>query len=69
MRRLVLVLAAIVLAPVLTSGQWLKYPTEGLPRKADGTPNLDVPTPRPSLPISPRSNAPTGTQANRFHVG
>src|SRR6187402_1569983 len=46
MRRLVLMLAAIVLTPALTFGQWLKYPTEGLPRKADGTPNLSAPAPR-----------------------
>jgi hypothetical protein len=27
-------------------GQWIKYPTEGVPRNADGTPNLKVPAPR-----------------------
>ena len=48
----------------LTSGQWLKYPTDGLPRNADGTLNRNAPTPR--LPdgqarISPAS----GTPANR----
>ena len=26
--------------------QWLRYPTEGIPRKADGTPNLTAPAPR-----------------------
>src|SRR5688572_4730018 len=46
MRGLVLILVAIVLAPALTAGQWLKYPTDGIPRKADGTPNLAAPAPR-----------------------
>ena len=27
-------------------GQWLKYPTEGVPRNPDGTPNLKAPAPR-----------------------
>src|SRR5262245_63411302 len=26
--------------------QWLRYPTEGIPRTADGKPNLTAPTPR-----------------------
>ena len=26
--------------------QWIKYPTEGVPRNADGTPNLSAPAPR-----------------------
>jgi hypothetical protein len=26
--------------------QWLRYPTDGIPRKADGTPNLTAPAPR-----------------------
>src|SRR5688500_20405963 len=46
MRGLVAVLIAIVLAPALTFGQWLKYPTEGLPRTADGKVNANAPTPR-----------------------
>src|SRR5262245_31444271 len=28
------------------SAQWLKYPTGGTPRNADGTPNLEAPAPR-----------------------
>src|SRR5512138_3156191 len=40
----VLVLAVGI--PVPGYGQWLKYPTEGVPRKADGTPNLAAPAPR-----------------------
>ena len=41
------ILAAILLImPALVSAQWLNYPTPGVPKKADGTPNLDAPTPR-----------------------
>src|SRR5215467_13360157 len=42
----------IALALVLTGAaspgvaQWLRYPTEGIPRKADGKPNLTAPAPR-----------------------
>jgi hypothetical protein len=46
MRRLVFVLIGIALAPALASGQWLKYPTDGLPRNADGTFNRNAPAPR-----------------------
>jgi hypothetical protein len=46
MRRLAAVFVALVLAPAITAGQWLKYPTEGLPRKPDGTFNASAPTPR-----------------------
>jgi hypothetical protein len=27
-------------------GQWLKYPTDGVPRSVDGSPNLNAPAPR-----------------------
>jgi hypothetical protein len=37
---------ALVAVPAIASGQWLRYPTEGVPRKADGKPNLTAPTPR-----------------------
>src|SRR5262249_52336639 len=42
---------AIVIGASLTwslglSAQWLKYPTAGVPRTSDGTPNLTAPTPR-----------------------
>src|SRR5580765_8149711 len=42
----------IVLALVLTSAaspgiaQWLRHPTAGIPRKADGKPDLTAPAPR-----------------------
>jgi hypothetical protein len=40
------VLIAVVSAPAVGFGQWLKLPTQGVPRHADGTPNLKAPTPR-----------------------
>jgi hypothetical protein len=48
MRGLAVALVAIVCGPALVAGQWLKYPTEGLPRKADGT--VDATAPAPRLP-------------------
>ncbi len=38
------VLIAVTVAPVV--GQWLRYPTEGVPRKTDGSPDLHAPAPR-----------------------
>jgi len=40
--------AALMLAAVspVVSAQWLDYPTAGVPRTADGKPNLTAPTPR-----------------------
>ena len=43
---LALVLTAVVGVPAIISGQWIHYPTEGVPRKPDGTPNLTAPAPR-----------------------
>jgi hypothetical protein len=40
------VCAVLVGAPVVLAGQWLRYPTEGIPRKPDGNPNLTAPAPR-----------------------
>jgi hypothetical protein len=37
---------AVIITPAAGFGQWLHYPTEGVPRKADGTPDLTAPTPR-----------------------
>jgi len=42
-RRIVLAYAAMVAS---TSAQWLNYPTPGVPRLPDGTPNLSAPAPR-----------------------
>jgi hypothetical protein len=38
--------AALTAAPVSGFGQWLRYPTEGIPRLADGKPNFAAPAPR-----------------------
>src|SRR3954468_15009194 len=47
MRRLVLRSVFVALAVSgAASGQWLKYPTAGVPKTADGKPNLSAPTPR-----------------------
>ena len=43
---LVLVMIAVLGAPALAFGQWVYYPTAGVPRKADGTPDLTASTPR-----------------------
>ena len=42
----VLVILCASLASVKSAAQWLKYPTAGVPRKADGTVNMTAPTPR-----------------------
>lgn len=41
-------IAAFILAvtPVSIKAQWIKFPTAGIPRTADGKPNLTAPTPR-----------------------
>ena len=39
-----LLLALLVAAPL--PAQWLHYPTAGVPKKTDGTPNLTAPTPK-----------------------
>ena len=44
--RIRLVLAATVAMSASLSAQWLKYPTPGVPRTADGKPNLSAPAPR-----------------------
>ena len=45
MKRLVVALAVSVMSVPL-GAQWLKHPTPGLPRTADGKPNLGAPAPR-----------------------
>ena len=37
------VFAVLVGAPAVGFGQWLRYPTEGIPRKPDGKPDLTAP--------------------------
>ena len=41
-----LMLVAVIVVPAIGSAQWLKYPTDGIPRKADGKPDLTAPAPR-----------------------
>jgi hypothetical protein len=38
--------ATLLMMPALVSAQWLNYPTAGVPKNPDGTPNLTAPTPR-----------------------
>ncbi|HEV8394292.1 MAG TPA: hypothetical protein VGQ37_08455 [Vicinamibacterales bacterium] len=45
-RVLVATVAAIVLALVPVGAQWPAFPDKKVPLKADGTPNLEAPTPR-----------------------
>jgi hypothetical protein len=40
--------AMVVVLAATLAGQWLEYPTSGVPRTADGKPNMDAPTPRAS---------------------
>ena len=39
-------IAVVGLATAVPSAQWLKEPTKGIPRTADGKPNLSAPAPR-----------------------
>lgn len=41
-----LVLTAVIGLPALVAGQWVNYPTAGVPRRANGSPNLSAPAPR-----------------------
>jgi hypothetical protein len=45
-RMLAPIVLAVACAPGVALGQWLKYPTAGVPRTADGKPNLSAPAPR-----------------------
>ena len=42
----VMLTAAVMMPAAAGFGQWLKLPTEGVPRNRDGTPNLKAPAPR-----------------------
>jgi hypothetical protein len=44
--KVALFLIIVISAPALGFSQWLRYPTEDVPKKADGTPNLTAPAPR-----------------------
>ena len=41
--RIIVIVCAM---PMTVSAQWLKYPTAGVPRTADGKPNMSAPAPR-----------------------
>ena len=40
------VLAVMALIPTCAEAQWLNHPTPGIPRTADGKPDLSAPVPR-----------------------
>jgi len=40
------VAAILAIAAVPTAAQWLNYPTPGIPRTADGKPDLSAPAPK-----------------------
>jgi hypothetical protein len=44
--RSIAITAALLLLPVSLCAQWLDFPTPGIPRTADGKPNLTAPVPR-----------------------
>ena len=45
-RVVVSTVAAVALVVFPAAGQWLSYPTRGIPRTPDGKPNLSAPAPR-----------------------
>jgi hypothetical protein len=46
MKTVAAVIVLVCAASAASSAQWLKYPTAGVPRTADGKPNLSAPAPR-----------------------
>jgi hypothetical protein len=44
--RLFIVIAIILATSAVGVAQWVRYPTAGIPRKADGTPDLNAPAPK-----------------------
>src|SRR5579862_945664 len=44
--RRIWILIALAATPALVRAQWLNHRTPGIPRTADGHPNLSAPTPR-----------------------
>ncbi len=39
-------LLVLLVAPLPLAAQWVDYPAAGVPKRADGSPNLEAPTPR-----------------------
>ena len=48
MKSLHMTIVALVVMSAPSAAQWLNYPTAGIPRAADGKPNLTAPVPRTS---------------------
>ena len=46
MKTIRVIVAVVFAMTTAVSAQWLKYPTTGIPRAADGKPDLSAPTPR-----------------------
>jgi hypothetical protein len=45
-RKSVVALTVAFMLPAFVHAQWLKYPTPGIPRGADGSPNMTAPAPK-----------------------
>ena len=45
-RRTVSLLAVILITATSAAAQWINYPTPGIPRTANGNPNLSAPAPK-----------------------
>jgi hypothetical protein len=63
MKRVGSFLAALLLTMVPLIAQWLNYPTPGIPRTADGKPDLSAPTPR--QPMASRTSPEYGRPSRR----
>jgi hypothetical protein len=68
MRLTFLFLGTLLAAPHLTA-QWIKYPTAGVPRKADGTVNMTAPTPRLADGKPDLSGIWTAAESNNAQAG
>src|SRR5215467_10997869 len=66
-----LVSAILIIAIAPAVAQWMHYPTAGIPRTPDGTPNLSAPAPRTpdGKPDLSGLWQPGATVANRFGNG
>ena len=46
MKTIRVIVVVVFAMSAVASAQWLKYPTAGIPRTADGKPDLTAPAPR-----------------------